>query len=51
MPRERIGFIVTQVWATITYIDRTGQQQTITKQASAQSPEKRKNLTDADKQK
>jgi hypothetical protein len=51
MPRERVGFIVTQVWATITYKDADGQPQTITEQASAQSPVKRKHLTDAEKQK
>ena len=52
MPRERIGFIVTQVWANITYTDRDGQQQTITKQASAHSPDKTNNrLNDAEKQK
>jgi integrase len=52
MPRERIGFIVTQVWANITYTDRNGQQQTISKQASAQSSDETKNkLSDAEKQK
>src|ERR1044072_7768863 len=52
MPRERIGFIVTQVWANVTYTDKDGQQQTTTKQASAQSSDKTKNnLTDAEKQK
>ena len=52
MPRERIGFIVTQVWANITYTDKDGQQQTIAKQASAHSSDKTKNkLSDAEKQK
>jgi integrase len=52
MARERRGFIVTQVWAEITYTDHTGQQRKITKPASAQAADKiPQNLEDAEKQK
>lgn len=52
MARERRGFIVVQVWATITCTDKDGQRQKITKPASAQAAgKKQNNLTDADKQK
>jgi integrase len=48
MARERTGFIVVQVWATISYTDKDGQRQQITKRAT---PEKTKhNQSDADKQ-
>src|SRR5215204_1191791 len=52
MARERRGFIVVQVWAEITYTDHAGQQQKITKQATASASGKTKHkLTDAEKQK
>ncbi|HEY6244751.1 MAG TPA: site-specific integrase [Pyrinomonadaceae bacterium] len=52
MARERRGFIVVQVWATIIYADKVGERQQITKPASAQtSGKKNHNLTDAEKQK
>jgi integrase len=52
MARERRGFIVTQVWAEIVYIDHNGQQRKITKPATAQASDKTlQNLKDAEKQK
>ncbi len=48
MPRERTGFIVVQVWATILYTDKHGERRTIKK--SAQALSSKKHLSDAEKQ-
>src|SRR5687768_1011713 len=51
MPKARTGFIVVQVWAIVQHVDKDGQRQTITKQATARSSGKTKHkLTDAEKQ-
>ena len=50
--RERTGFIVVEISAAITYTDKHGERQTITKPASAQaSGKKTNNFSDAEKQK
>jgi hypothetical protein len=42
MPRERTGFIVAQVWVTITYTDKDKQQHNISKLAKAEATSHRK---------
>src|ERR1044072_7565540 len=52
MARERTGFIVAQVWVTITYTDKDKQQHKISKLAKAEATSNRKRrLTDAEKHK
>lgn len=48
MARERKGFIVVQVWATITYTDKDGHRNKISKLAT--SGQSKKNLSDGEKQ-
>jgi integrase len=53
MARERTGFIVSEVRATIEYVDARGQHHTLERAAKAQAADSQKNqnnLTDAEKQ-
>lgn len=50
MARERKGFIVVQVWATVQYTDSQGQRLKITKAAKSSTADSKENLTDAKKQ-
>lgn len=50
MARERKGFIVSQVHASIEYRDAEGQHHKITKAAKAQAADSKNHLTDAQKQ-
>lgn len=50
MARERTGFIVSQVCASIEYNDAAGQHRKLTKAAKARAADSKTNLTDAQKQ-
>jgi len=50
MARERTGFIVSQVCATVEYTDVDGRHHKITKAAKAQTADSKNNLKDAEKQ-
>ncbi len=50
MARERTGFIVSQVFATVAYIDVKGEQHKLTKPATARTDDSKNHLNESQKQ-
>jgi hypothetical protein len=49
MARERTGFIVSQVFATVEYIDGDGQHQKLSKAAKVPAADSKKHLSESQK--